>query len=590
MSYSIELKKSKNADTDIISINNYNVYSSYSPFTQIERFLNTQITNTTKTVVFFGIALGYHIQIVKQKYPEIKIFAFEPIKNLFEIYSSSDICKQNQNNKNMFAFYYENKDYLYFLIDKYLNYQDINGLTIINIYSSLPILKAEFEEFILTLRNLIDAKHKNFWTNLMLSEIWNHNTAENFKYLDKSIAIKNFFEKFTNLPAVVVGAGPSLDKSIATLKQNKDKCLIIAVDTALRALIKNDCMPDFVITLDCQKINFKDFAGLDIYDFYLIYELSVYPAILNWYKGDKLICTAIGQHTADEYGKNYVKFEPNFKIIMPYISDIGYIQTGGSVSTLALDFARLMNCNPVILLGQDLSYSNLKLHCSDAFDMQDMINNQNKFQTIETIIFSQLSEKSLITTKGNYEDFVFTDLVLKHYLNWISDAAKLLKEQKNIDVINATLGGAYIPNTKLQTLDKILENKKNINKKKLFEQLSQSKIKVDKIRLKKDFTHLIKKFDELITICETLLTELNASCFSEIKDKCIEYKKNILSVDFELLEVYKNKYYVSAKQLSKLDCADKDVIEKADFQLFFMTITDGLRKINDMLKLIVKNC
>lgn len=48
-----------------------------------------------------------------------------------------------------------------------------------------------------------------------------------------------------NLPAFVVGTGPSLDKSMEFLRENQDKAIIISSGTALRPLMVNGIVPDF---------------------------------------------------------------------------------------------------------------------------------------------------------------------------------------------------------------------------------------------------------------------------------------------------------------------------------------------------------
>ncbi|NQU60258.1 MAG: DUF115 domain-containing protein [Rhodospirillales bacterium] len=50
-----------------------------------------------------------------------------------------------------------------------------------------------------------------------------------------------------NLPAFVIGTGPSLDKSMDFLRENQDKAILISSGTALRSLLVNGIVPDFQI-------------------------------------------------------------------------------------------------------------------------------------------------------------------------------------------------------------------------------------------------------------------------------------------------------------------------------------------------------
>lgn len=56
-----------------------------------------------------------------------------------------------------------------------------------------------------------------------------------------------------DVPAIIVGAGPSLDKNIEDLKLAKGKALLIACDTALKPLISHGILPDLFVVVDPKK-------------------------------------------------------------------------------------------------------------------------------------------------------------------------------------------------------------------------------------------------------------------------------------------------------------------------------------------------
>ena len=59
------------------------------------------------------------------------------------------------------------------------------------------------------------------------------NILANTPRIIHSSGVKSIFTKFNNIPAIVVGAGPSLDKNVTLLKEVKDRAVIIAVDLSL---------------------------------------------------------------------------------------------------------------------------------------------------------------------------------------------------------------------------------------------------------------------------------------------------------------------------------------------------------------------
>ena len=54
----------------------------------------------------------------------------------------------------------------------------------------------------------------------------------------------------TDIPAIVVSAGPSLNKNIVELRKAKNKAFIVAVDTAVKPLVKAGIIPDLYVVVD----------------------------------------------------------------------------------------------------------------------------------------------------------------------------------------------------------------------------------------------------------------------------------------------------------------------------------------------------
>jgi len=73
-----------------------------------------------------------------------------------------------------------------------------------------------------------------------------------------SAGVKRLFNKFKGIPAIVVGAGPSLDKNVALLKEVNDNAVIIAVDRTLGLLIPLGITPHLVPFIDYSEINYDE--------------------------------------------------------------------------------------------------------------------------------------------------------------------------------------------------------------------------------------------------------------------------------------------------------------------------------------------
>lgn len=225
-----------------------------------------------------------------------------------------------------------------------------------------------------------------------------------------------------DIPAIVVSAGPSLNKNIDELKKAKNKSFIIAVDTAIKPLISHGITPDMFAIVD----------GLKPLDLIKVEECRDIPllttsvaakAVLQYHRGKKFFFNE---------GVSFVNhmYEMNHKFFGP-------MQSGGSVATLAFSYVSHLGFDRIILVGQDLALTGNKTHADGTF--------QEKMQEQDTTHCKMV--------EGNYEDKVPTRSDFDEYRKWFEEyIANWSKKYKNFTVINATEGGAKIEGTEIMTL------------------------------------------------------------------------------------------------------------------------------------------
>ena len=102
-------------------------------------------------------------------------------------------------------------------------------------------------------------------TFILLQDEFADNYLANMYEFFNNYTIDGLYDCFEEIdkekrPAIVVSAGPSLDKNINELKKAKDKAFMIVVDTALKAVLRAGIVPDLTITIDPHKplILFED--------------------------------------------------------------------------------------------------------------------------------------------------------------------------------------------------------------------------------------------------------------------------------------------------------------------------------------------
>ena len=82
-----------------------------------------------------------------------------------------------------------------------------------------------------------------------------------------------------DITGIVVAAGPSLNKNIKELKRAKGKAFIIAVDTALKPLLREGIIPDMFFIVDAMKpLDLVDMNGVE--QIPMVTTLNATPEIL----------------------------------------------------------------------------------------------------------------------------------------------------------------------------------------------------------------------------------------------------------------------------------------------------------------------
>lgn len=176
------------------------------------------------------------------------------------------------------------------------------------------------------------------------------NTLRNAATISSESDVSRLDGLFAGRPAVVISAGPSLDRSLDDLRRLQDQALLIAVDTALRPLLASGVVPHLVVALDPTRGNAEHMLDLpDPSGVYLIAEGSVNQEAFAPFRGRTFVFRVADHHP------------------WPWLAslgcDRGRLQVWGSVATAAFDVARRVGANPIIFCGQDLAYTNGRSYC-----------------------------------------------------------------------------------------------------------------------------------------------------------------------------------------------------------------------------------
>ena len=97
------------------------------------------------------------------------------------------------------------------------------------------------------------------------------NYYKNILKLDGVHASRGLYEEFRNIPAIICGPGPSLDKNIDVLRTLGDRALIIAGGTGINALNAGGVIPHICVSIDPNTAQKTRIIASKSYDVPLLY-------------------------------------------------------------------------------------------------------------------------------------------------------------------------------------------------------------------------------------------------------------------------------------------------------------------------------
>ena len=389
------------------------------------------------------------------------------------------------------------------------------------------------------------------------------NTLTNLKDLLENPPIRAFLKenKFKFKNAVIVSTGPSLQKQLKLLKENQDKIIIFCPDSSYSILYENEIVPDFVFSLERIPLS-SEFFNNDYKDFdkdtIFIISALTHPNTIKYLKKKqrKFILALRPLH-----------FSSSLKL-----DDFGYLAQGLSVSNMAFEMAAALRFENIILIGQDLAYSEDKSSHSKGY------------------IYKNMHEKDYERDYKLYECEAYAGLgVVQSSLVWTlfrgifeKDIA-LVSSKLDIKVYNATQGGARIQNAIEKPFKQCCEEllKESLAKNFVIVKNEEAKIKALKKAVKKRLKKLLLEQEKFLKLYEATKKE-------DLKNLELLMLKLRESEFFS--ELFLPLYFQKASELIKMKALDFDEKERKKLlESFFKEALALLSLQDELLRTFLKD-
>lgn len=470
--------------------NTYHYHSTEDASEEANEWFTRLELNDVKVLFIYGIGLGYYYEAaqkwLKKEIDRTIVFLEEDpgvLYRLFETDLGSKILYDPQVQIVFFQDLDEDKTLFNDLSWTYVDlpfavsclklYEEVNSDGFSKLHHQLSFLLVEKSVFAEEYLKYGIVFYRNFYLNLL--------------ELPDSYLGNGLFGQFENVPAIICGAGPSLDKQIGALHNLKDKALIFAGSSALGALVPKGLIPHFGAAVDPNQGQHPRIELTAPYKVPFFYRSRLFNLALKSITGPKLYLTGAGGYDTAEWFENELGIEG------------ASIEEGHNIVTFCLEIAKALGCNPIILVGLDLAYTNKVTFSAGIIESlklmpQDWLPGKD---------FASLP----VTRKDIYGQPTETLWKWINESKWISDYAE---KNTELTIINATEGGIGfegIPNRTLKEAVEKFQNSRDLNDQieKEIKQHSLNKITLELIHAA--MQKMMDSIDRTIALLDKLIIE-----------------------------------------------------------------------------------
>jgi hypothetical protein len=254
------------------------------------------------------------------------------------------------------------------------------------------------------LRVTLEEDIRRYWQNrltlIAMGSLQVRNLFSNLAFLPYA---RDFSALASGRPAVVAGAGPSLDDSIPTLVKLRERYVLVAADTALPALMARGLVPDLVVALEAQLANLQDFIPGRSATTLIASDVTSHPAVNRLFPGRTFF-----------FSSRFAELG-----IFDRLDRAGLLPASfpalGSVGVAAVRSAMRITGGDVFLTGLDFSLPGLRTHARGTPHHVAMLLGAARNHPPGQDTFAVIAARPLVRVPDKSGSPVMTDRVLMSY-------------------------------------------------------------------------------------------------------------------------------------------------------------------------------
>lgn len=401
----------------------YYLHDPQSPEKEAVHWWSSIEMKKVECLVIFGIGAGLHWKALipwLQRKPERRVIVLEDDLAVLSCFLRSSLAplffKDNQSS----LLYLEGGEEGKRLLEVLAWYLYQKPYKIVASPSNMQRHDAFFQQLKMELTTVeIDVKSvvNEFFT---FGEGQLRNFGRNLFFWNKSLQGASLFNQFRGMPAIVAAAGPSLDQEMALLREKNSSALVLAGGSSIGALLQGGVIPHFTASVDPNAAQYSRLRQAEPFCLPLFYRSRALFEGLFLHKGPLL----------------YLRGGDGYPIVDLMEKSLGVtgrtLDGGDSVSNLLIELATVLGCDPIIMVGYDLAYTEGARYTKNVSE---------SLQHGEEVAFTGETRGALVQAPGADGSMVNTEV------KWITEARwieRFAKEYPHANLINTSLHGLQV--------------------------------------------------------------------------------------------------------------------------------------------------
>lgn len=414
-------KTGKKEESNLVNAEGLYLHDSKNIEGEVRQFISQFDPLKIEWLLIYGVGLGYYYQGLEKWLhadPKRRIVFAEDDPEIIRAFLTTDIAATFMQDPQADLVFYDmeqiNPQEFDLLIQSFLFHPDYIG----SLASYHTHKRGEFEKFKMLFEFYIHAHEAVTAEYLKKGGEFLKSFYSNLLHLDASCNAAAFLDRFKGIPAIICSAGPSLKKNGELLKTLKNKALIFAGGTAMNALNGFECVPHFGCGVDPYSLHYSRIISNEAFETPFFYRSRMNHEALQAVHGPKLYLPGASGYPIAEYMDEQLGYSPL------------ELEEGANVINLSLAIAKSLGCNPILIVGLDLAYT-------DGMSYAPHLKTHAIYDVREQFI-TKLPYEELILLRDIHGQPIYSLMKWMIESSWYSS---FVRNNPEIKLVNCTEGG-----------------------------------------------------------------------------------------------------------------------------------------------------